>query len=260
MRGWIATTQRALDAGLPVPPLARFRRDADWIGVQRHLKVIGIFARLWHRDGKPKYLADVPRFFAYLDARRCRSIEELAPLPRLIERTIKPRWRRGPRREPPIRKALILAAGLGERMRPLTDTTPEAAAARRRQAADRMAPGKTRGARRARGRGQHVVAGRAVPAGARRRRALGHAPALLVRRRDAAGNRRRHVERTAAARRQRPSSPSTATSGPTTTSRACRTNPTAMRTWCWSTTRRSIRSGDFALARRTRRIRWRRND
>jgi aminoglycoside/choline kinase family phosphotransferase len=50
-----------------VPPLERFRRDADWIGVQRHLKVIGIFARLHHRDGKPKYLQDVPRFFAYLD-------------------------------------------------------------------------------------------------------------------------------------------------------------------------------------------------
>jgi len=58
---------RAVAAGLPVPALARFRRDADLIGVQRHLKVIGIFARLHHRDGKPKYLADVPRFFGYLD-------------------------------------------------------------------------------------------------------------------------------------------------------------------------------------------------
>ncbi len=66
--GWIARYHaRALHAGLPVPPLERFRRDADWIGVQRHLKVIGIFARLHHRDGKPKYLQDVPRFFAYLD-------------------------------------------------------------------------------------------------------------------------------------------------------------------------------------------------
>ncbi|RZA20307.1 MAG: aminoglycoside phosphotransferase [Lysobacteraceae bacterium] len=59
---------RAVDAGLPVPVRARFRRDADLIGIQRHLKVIGIFARLDHRDGKPKYLTDVPRFFAYLDA------------------------------------------------------------------------------------------------------------------------------------------------------------------------------------------------
>ena len=36
------------------------------MGAQRHLKVIGIFARICHRDGKPKYLGDVPRFFAYL--------------------------------------------------------------------------------------------------------------------------------------------------------------------------------------------------
>lgn len=57
---------RAAATGLPVPGLAQFRRDADLIGVQRHLKVIGIFARLHHRDGKPKYLADVPRFFDYL--------------------------------------------------------------------------------------------------------------------------------------------------------------------------------------------------
>jgi len=80
---------RALEAGLPVPPLERFRRDADWIGVQRHLKVIGIFARLWHRDGKPKYLADVARFFAYLDG-VLPKYEEFSALHRLIERTIKP--------------------------------------------------------------------------------------------------------------------------------------------------------------------------
>ena len=38
------------------------------MGVQRHLKVIGIFARICHRDGKPRYLADVPRFFSYIEA------------------------------------------------------------------------------------------------------------------------------------------------------------------------------------------------
>jgi len=85
---------RALDAGLPVPPLARFRRDADWIGVQRHLKVIGIFARLWHRDGKAKYLQDVPRFFAYLDAVLPKH-PELSPLQGLIERTLKPAIAKG---------------------------------------------------------------------------------------------------------------------------------------------------------------------
>jgi hypothetical protein len=58
--------ERATAAGLPVPTLADFRRDVDLIGVQRHLKVLGIFARLNHRDGKPKYLADAPRFVRYL--------------------------------------------------------------------------------------------------------------------------------------------------------------------------------------------------
>jgi hypothetical protein len=38
------------------------------MGVQRHLKVIGIFARICYRDGKPRYLGDVPRFFAYIQA------------------------------------------------------------------------------------------------------------------------------------------------------------------------------------------------
>jgi aminoglycoside/choline kinase family phosphotransferase len=88
--GWLDRYHaRATAAGLPVPPLARFRRDADWIGVQRHLKVIGIFARLLHRDGKPKYLADAPRFFAYLDAVLPRY-PELAPLRELIDSQVKP--------------------------------------------------------------------------------------------------------------------------------------------------------------------------
>lgn len=88
--GWLRRYHaRALDAGLPVPALPRFLRDADWIGVQRHLKVIGIFARLRHRDGKPKYLADVPRFFAYLDA-VLPKYPELQPLQALIERRVKP--------------------------------------------------------------------------------------------------------------------------------------------------------------------------
>lgn len=87
---WLARYhQRARDAGLPVPEFARFRRDADLIGVQRHLKVIGIFARLNHRDGKPKYLADVPRFFAYLDA-VLPTYPELAPLQGFIDAQVKP--------------------------------------------------------------------------------------------------------------------------------------------------------------------------
>ena len=57
--------------------------------MQRHLKVIGIFARLNHRDHKPKYLHDVPRFLAYLDA-VLPKYPELAPLAELIEQRVKP--------------------------------------------------------------------------------------------------------------------------------------------------------------------------
>ena len=80
---------RACAAGLPVPALARFRRDADLMGVQRHLKVIGIFARLCHRDGKPRYLADVPRFFDYLHG-VLPKYPELAPLAEIIEYRVRP--------------------------------------------------------------------------------------------------------------------------------------------------------------------------
>lgn len=59
--------QRARQVGIPVQAsLDDFLRASDLMGVQRHLKVIGIFARICHRDGKPKYLGDVPRFFAYI--------------------------------------------------------------------------------------------------------------------------------------------------------------------------------------------------
>lgn len=58
----------AADAGLPVPDdAAAFRRDVDRMGAQRHLKVLGIFARLWYRDGKARYIADAPRFRGYLE-------------------------------------------------------------------------------------------------------------------------------------------------------------------------------------------------
>ncbi|RNF86066.1 aminoglycoside phosphotransferase family protein [Montanilutibacter psychrotolerans] len=88
--GWLDRYHaRATAAGLPVPPIDRFRRDADWIGVQRHLKVMGIFARLNHRDGKPKYLADVPRFLAYLDG-VVPNYPELAPLQQILDRHVRP--------------------------------------------------------------------------------------------------------------------------------------------------------------------------
>lgn len=88
--GWLAHYHaRALEAGLPVPSLQRFRRDADWLGVQRHLKILGIFSRLHYRDGKTKYLPDAPRFIAYLDEVLPRY-PELSPLRDLLDRRIRP--------------------------------------------------------------------------------------------------------------------------------------------------------------------------
>ncbi|SHM67869.1 aminoglycoside phosphotransferase family protein [Phytopseudomonas punonensis] len=75
---------KARAAGVPVQAdLADFLRASDLMGVQRHLKVIGIFARICHRDGKPRYLADVPRFFVYIEAVLARR-PELAELGELI--------------------------------------------------------------------------------------------------------------------------------------------------------------------------------
>ncbi|MBJ2227431.1 aminoglycoside phosphotransferase family protein [Pseudomonas simiae] len=61
--------ERARQLNIPVQAdFDDFLRASELMGVQRHLKVIGIFARICHRDGKPRYLADVPRFFAYIEA------------------------------------------------------------------------------------------------------------------------------------------------------------------------------------------------
>ncbi|WNZ83814.1 aminoglycoside phosphotransferase family protein [Pseudomonas sp. P108] len=70
VRGWLESYwQQASALNIPVQPdFEDFQRASDLMGVQRHLKVIGIFARICHRDGKPRYLADVPRFFSYIEA------------------------------------------------------------------------------------------------------------------------------------------------------------------------------------------------
>jgi len=85
VRGWLEDYwQRARAAGIPVQAeLDDFLRASDLMGVQRHLKVIGIFARICHRDGKPRYLGDVPRFFRYIEAVIARR-PELAELGELI--------------------------------------------------------------------------------------------------------------------------------------------------------------------------------
>lgn len=76
-------TARAL--GLPVrESFAEFHRDYEWMGVQRHIKVLGIFARLYHRDGKDGYLKDMPLVMQYL-RKACERYGELKPLLRLLE-------------------------------------------------------------------------------------------------------------------------------------------------------------------------------
>jgi hypothetical protein len=58
--------QQARHAGLPLDAdFGEFWRQLEWMGLQRHLKVLGIFCRLKHRDGKPAYSRDLPRFFRY---------------------------------------------------------------------------------------------------------------------------------------------------------------------------------------------------
>jgi aminoglycoside/choline kinase family phosphotransferase len=77
--------EKAKRAGLPVAAdFASFWRAFEWMGLQRHLKVLGIFARLNYRDGKPKYLADTPRFIGYALG-VSRRYKELGPLAQMLE-------------------------------------------------------------------------------------------------------------------------------------------------------------------------------
>ncbi len=77
--------ERARAAGLPVrEDFAEFHRDYEWMGVQRQLKVLGIFARLCHRDGKNGYLKDMPLVAAHL-RQTCARYRELGPLLQLLD-------------------------------------------------------------------------------------------------------------------------------------------------------------------------------
>ena len=76
---------QARATGLPVASdFAEFWRDFEWMGVQRQLKVLGIFARLWHRDGKDAYLKDMPRVMRYLRG-ACARYREFGPLAGLLD-------------------------------------------------------------------------------------------------------------------------------------------------------------------------------
>ncbi len=77
--------EKARKAELPVAAdFADFYRDFEWMGVQRHIKVLGIFARLCHRDGKEGYLRDMPLVMDYLH-KACERYRELGPLLLLLD-------------------------------------------------------------------------------------------------------------------------------------------------------------------------------
>ena len=78
--------EKAKRRSLPVQPdFGEFYADLEWMGLQRHLKVLGIFARIRYRDGKAGYLEDTPRFLRYARA-VAERYGELAPLARLLDR------------------------------------------------------------------------------------------------------------------------------------------------------------------------------
>jgi N-acetylmuramate 1-kinase len=78
--------QKAKAAGVPVPAdFGELWRDMEWMGLQRHLKVLGIFARLYHRDGKDGYLKDIPLVLQYAQ-RTAQRYDGLGILVRLFDR------------------------------------------------------------------------------------------------------------------------------------------------------------------------------
>jgi len=86
VQGWVSGYRSALIArGFAAASGPQFVRDFELVGVQRHLKVLGIFARLWHRDGKRGYLQDLPRTLDYVRD-TCTRYAELAALGAFLER------------------------------------------------------------------------------------------------------------------------------------------------------------------------------
>lgn len=90
VRQWALQFYQQLDLSLRTQVDERaFRRYFELMGVQRHLKAAGIFARLKHRDGKARYLADIPRTLSYIVELRD-HYEELGFIVDLIERQVLP--------------------------------------------------------------------------------------------------------------------------------------------------------------------------
>lgn len=101
VQGWLAEYRRAAArAGVPGADDARFETWFDLCGVQRHLKCVGIFARLWLRDGRPAYLADIDRVLGYLTDVGSRH-PMTAPLARWVGEVLAPAWKSHPQRPAP---------------------------------------------------------------------------------------------------------------------------------------------------------------
>jgi aminoglycoside/choline kinase family phosphotransferase len=98
--GWVEDYRRKLAAqGADVPDADRFLRAFDLMGLQRHLKVLGIFCRLWYRDGKPGYLGDLPRVWGYVRRIGLRH-PPIRPLVELLAQWVGDRDLRQPQPDP----------------------------------------------------------------------------------------------------------------------------------------------------------------